>query len=201
MLGIGIDYGTSNCSVALYDGDKLRYITLEPASEARDRTGISDEENLPAIIEEEVDAGSLGHGLQALLAKGDQPRLSAKDRGGVRYCRDHPGALLSSRRRTGFPIGRKGSLPAAGGLPPATSIPVRLVPDPYPGEALGLPRPPLPGYSSVTEMTVAVLSSTSTLAVTSPIPGSTESEFMTTSTVTTNGLPLAKMTRTSTSVI
>ena len=30
MLGIGIDFGTSNCSAALYDGDKLSYVELEP---------------------------------------------------------------------------------------------------------------------------------------------------------------------------
>ncbi len=32
MLGIGIDFGTSNSSVALYDGEKLRYVELEPSS-------------------------------------------------------------------------------------------------------------------------------------------------------------------------
>ena len=29
MLGIGIDYGTSNCAVAFYDGETVRYATLE----------------------------------------------------------------------------------------------------------------------------------------------------------------------------
>ena len=29
MLGIGIDFGTSNCSVAVYDGSTIRYADLE----------------------------------------------------------------------------------------------------------------------------------------------------------------------------
>ena len=30
MLGIGIDFGTSNSSVAIFDGHELRYVELEP---------------------------------------------------------------------------------------------------------------------------------------------------------------------------
>ena len=34
MLGIGIDFGTSNSSVAIFDGTELRYVDLEPESAA-----------------------------------------------------------------------------------------------------------------------------------------------------------------------
>ncbi len=32
MLGIGIDFGTSNSSVAIFDGHDMRYAQLEPAT-------------------------------------------------------------------------------------------------------------------------------------------------------------------------
>ncbi|MCZ6782022.1 MAG: Hsp70 family protein [Proteobacteria bacterium] len=36
MLGIGIDFGTSNSSVAFFDGEALRYVDLEPDDEPRE---------------------------------------------------------------------------------------------------------------------------------------------------------------------
>lgn len=35
-IGIGIDFGTSNCSVAVYDGHRLRLLRLEPGTETPD---------------------------------------------------------------------------------------------------------------------------------------------------------------------
>ena len=30
MLGIGVDFGTTNSAVAVYDGARVRYLSLEP---------------------------------------------------------------------------------------------------------------------------------------------------------------------------
>ena len=74
MLGIGIDYGTSNCAVAVFDGERVRYGELEP--------GTSSPEIMPSALYLERGGGfEVGHAaVDAYVADntGRTIRLSAE---------------------------------------------------------------------------------------------------------------------------